>query len=40
VIARDDSQPRIIMKTEKIFSDSVKADTLPKPTLVMQDSVK
>ena len=36
----DNLQPRIIMQMEKIFSYSVKADTLPKPTLVIHDSVK
>ena len=35
-----DSQPRIIMPMEKIFSYSVNADTLPNPTLVIQDNVK
>ena len=39
-VIRNNSQPKIIMKTTKIFSASVKADTLPKPTLVMQDRVK
>jgi hypothetical protein len=37
---RQDIPPSIIMRIVNDFSSIVVADTLPKPTLVIQDSVK